>query len=116
MKKTQKTQNSVDPFSIIKKRLVTEKSKVLEDLQNKTSNRSIAKCKSPKYVFVVDNRANKNEIGNAIEEIYKEQGVKVTKVNTLFAKSKEKRRGRFKPGKTAVFKKAIVTLQTGNTI
>lgn len=105
-----------DPFSVVKQRLITEKTKVLEDLQNKTSNRSLAKCKSPKYVFIVDVNANKNDISLAIEEIYKDQGVKVTKVNTLFAKTKEKRRGRFRPGTTPVYKKAIVTFEEGNTI
>jgi large subunit ribosomal protein L23 len=105
-----------DPYSVIKKRLITEKSKVLEDLQHKASNRSIARCKSPKYVFLVDTGANKNDIAVAIEEIYKEQGIKVTKVNTLHTKAKVKRRGRGRPGNTTLCKKAIVTLEEGNSL
>ncbi|MGI6486261.1 MAG: 50S ribosomal protein L23 [Thermoanaerobacterales bacterium] len=59
-----------------------------------------------KYVFVVDKRANKTEIKNALESIF---GVKVDKVNTINMRGKKKRMGRFE-GKRADWKKAIVTL------
>ena len=97
------------PYSIIQSRYVTEKSRVLEELRDNTSNKSVAACKSPKYVFLVDKKANKQEIAQAIEEIYAEKKIKVKGVNTVTIKPKKKRvRGRlgFKSG----FKKAIVTL------
>ncbi len=65
-----------------------------------------------KYVFVVDKRANKIEIGKAIKEIF---DVKVEKVNTINVTGKTKRRGRT-VGKRADYKKAIVKLAEGETI
>jgi large subunit ribosomal protein L23 len=105
-----------DPYTIIKARHVTEKAAVLEQLHTADSNKSLARCDSPKYVFIVATCANKCEIAAAIEEIYKQQKVKVAKVNTIQMKGKPKRRGRGRPGKTAAFKKAIVTLTPGDSI
>jgi large subunit ribosomal protein L23 len=105
-----------NPYEIIKSRYVTEKSTMLGSLQSAESNKSLAKCKTPKYVFVVDPRANKREIAEAVEAIYKEQKVKVVKINTINAKRKPKRRGRGRPGETAAFKKAVVTLEPGDSI
>lgn len=65
-----------------------------------------------KYTFIVDKKANKTEIKNAIEAIFK---VKVEKVNTVMVKGKVKRMGRFE-GKTPDRKKAIVTLKPGHKI
>ena len=59
-----------------------------------------------KYVFVVDRRANKTEIKNALEAIF---DVKVKKVNTMNMLGKVKRMGRFE-GRRPSWKKAIVTL------
>ena len=65
-----------------------------------------------KVVFKVAMDATKDEIAAAIEELFK---VKVTKVNTLIQKGKTKRfRGR--PGRRSDLKKAIVTLQEGQSI
>ncbi len=105
-----------DPFAIIKTRHVTEKATMLENLYQAKSNRSLARCENPKAVFIVDIHANKQEIASAIEEIYREKQVKVTKVNTILLKGKSKRRGRGRPGTTASFKKAIVTLEPGDII
>ena len=107
-----------DPYEIVKSRHVTEKTTMLESLQNAESNRSVARCKAPKYVFVVDKEANKEEIRSAVEEIYKKQNVKVASVNTLIIKAKACKRGRRKgrPGKKASFKKAIVTMEPGDTL
>lgn len=105
-----------DPFTIIKSRYVTEKATVMEQLHTADSNRSLARCKSPKYVFIVASGANKHEIATAVEMIYREQKVKVSKVNTILMKSKPKRRGRGRPGRTAAFKKAIVTLGPDDSI
>ena len=64
------------------------------------------------YVFKVDSRANKTEIKNAIERIFK---VKVKEIRTLNVKPKKRRVGRYS-GLTNRVKKAIVTLQDGQTI
>ncbi len=65
-----------------------------------------------KYIFAVAKEANKHEIKHAVEDIYK---VKVKGVNVLNVKGKM-RRVRFREGKTASWKKAIVTLQPDNKI
>jgi large subunit ribosomal protein L23 len=103
------------PYQIIKHLRVTEKTTILQNLKTAESNRSLKRCKSPKYVFVVEPTANKREIAQAIEEIYSDKNVKVTAVNTINVKPKQRRvRGRLgmKPG----FKKAIVTLQEGDSL
>ncbi len=105
-----------DPFAIIKCRHVTEKTATLESLHTATSNRSLERCKSPKYVFIVDPDANKHQIAEAVMLIYKDHGIKVTAVNTLHVKPKRTGRRRGRPGKTVAFKKAIVTLAPGNEI
>ena len=65
-----------------------------------------------KVVFRVAKDASKDEIAQAVEELFK---VKVTKVNTLVVKGKTKRwRGR--PGRRSDIKKAIVTLAEGQSI
>lgn len=104
-----------NPYHIIKCQYVTEKSKVLEDLKNRDSNPSLAKCKSPKYVFLVDQKANKHEIKDAMEEIFKDQKIRVTSVNTINV-MKKKRRVRGMAGEKAGFKKAIITLSLNDNI
>ena len=59
-----------------------------------------------RYSFEVAKNATKAEIAKAVEAVF---GVKVAKVNTLRVNGKEKRMGRY-VGKTAAWKKAIVTL------
>ncbi len=65
-----------------------------------------------KHLFNVAKAANKIEIRQAVEAIYK---VKVTAVNIINVKGK-KRRVRFREGMTASWKKAIVTLAAGSKI
>ena len=55
-----------------------------------------------KYVFMIDPRANKNQVRELIEEIY---GVTVIKTNIIRIKKKGNN-----------YKKAIVTLKDGDTI
>jgi len=105
-----------DPYSIIKSRHITEKTTTLEKLQIAESNQSLRRCKVPKYTFIVDTKSNKHEIANAVEAIYREKKIKVTKVNTINMKPKPKRRGRGRPGFTGAFKKAIVTMEPGDSI
>jgi len=103
------------PFDIILSKHITEKSRVLEQLQFNSSNPCVKKCNTPKYVFIVDKRANKQEIATAIEEIYSDKKIKVVSVNTITAKPKP-RRVRGRPGMKPGFKKAIVTLEAGDSI
>ncbi len=104
-----------NPYCIIKSRYVTEKATVLGQLQSSASNACTAKCTTPKAVFLVDKRANKQEIARAIEEIYSGRNVKVTAVNTINVKQK-KRRVRGRLGMKAGFKKAIVSFEAGDQI
>lgn len=103
------------PYEIVKSRYVTEKSTVLEGLKDAVSNKSLAKCQSPKYVFLVAREANKIEIAGALEEIFKAKSVKVKKVNTINVKRK-KRRVRGKLGYKSGFKKAVVTFEAGDNL
>lgn len=83
-------------YSIIKSPLVTEKS----------ARDSVFR----KYAFQVDKDANKVQIKRAIEKIYK---VKVVKTSVSTVKGKTKRLRFNQAGKTASWKKAIVTLKEG---
>jgi len=83
---------------IIRTLLRTEKSAVYEP-QNK-------------YLFLVNKIANKHQIKDAVEHIYK---VKVKDVNTLISHGKM-RRVRHQLGKTPDTKKALVTLTEGQKI
>jgi large subunit ribosomal protein L23 len=85
--------------SIILKPLVTEKGSRLREASNK-------------YLFRVANNANRLEIKRAVEEIF---NVKVKSVRTMVAHGKVKRMGMFS-GKRPDWKKAVVTLQAGQTI
>ena len=59
-----------------------------------------------KYVFQVAKEANKTEVIQAFEKIF---GVNVAKVNIMNVNGKTKRMGRY-VGKTADYKKAVITL------
>ena len=71
------------------------------------TEKSMAGIADKKYTFKVAKDANKIEIAQAVEELFK---VKVAKVNTISVRGKEKRMGRYS-GYTASWKKAIVTLK-----
>ncbi len=64
------------------------------------------------YSFVVARDANKLEIMKAVETLF---NVKVRDVRTMRYKGKERRVGRY-IGRRASWKKAIVTLNEGDTI
>jgi len=65
-----------------------------------------------KYLFLVNNSANKIQIKHAVEQLYK---VKVSCVNTYVSIGKLKR-VRHQIGRTPDIKKAIVTLKEGQKI
>ena len=86
-------------YSLIKSPVVSEKSMIAMETNNQ-------------YAFLVDKRADKVKVKQAIEAMF---NVKVERVNILNQKGKEKRT-RFKPGKRADVKKAYVTLADGHSI
>jgi large subunit ribosomal protein L23 len=65
------------------------------------------------YTVVADRRANKTEIRQAVQELFK---VKVTKVNTLNVRGKFRRQRTSQAGQAPSWKKAIVTLKKGDKI
>jgi large subunit ribosomal protein L23 len=65
-----------------------------------------------RYTFEVHRDARKEQIAQAIEEIF---GVRVEKVNTMNVSGKP-RRLRYNKGLSRSWKKAIVTLKAGDTI
>ncbi len=87
-----------DPRDILRAPVVSEKTYALMDLGQ--------------YTFIVDTRANKTEIKQAVESIF---GVKVTSVNTMNRPGKA-RRTRLGIGRRKHTKRAIVTLRDGETI
>ena len=85
-------------LEIIKAPVVTEKSQAAKE--------------QGKYTFKVDPKATKLEIKEAVEKIF---NVKVKAIRTINVKVKKRRVGRY-TGLTNRSKKAIVTLQEGQTI
>jgi large subunit ribosomal protein L23 len=65
------------------------------------------------YTVVADPRANKTQIRQAVQELFK---VKVTRVNTLNVRGKARRKRTIQAGLTNKWKKAIVTLKDGDKI
>ena len=88
---------------IIKKPVITEKMTAISEKLNK-------------YAFIVDKRANKLQIKQAVQDLY---GVQVESVNTINYEGKLKSRYTktgIISGRRDAFKKAIVTLAKGETI
>lgn len=88
----------MDPYSIVKYPLVTEKSTVLSS--------------ENQYVFEVAIKANKVEIGKAVAAIF---NVEVEKVRTINLKPEVRSFGS-RARKRKARKKAIVTLKAGHQI
>ena len=87
-------------YQIIRKVLVTEKGTRLTEAENQ-------------YVFRVDPRADKRAIRRAVEELF---SVHVTQVNTMRRLGKKKRERTPNYGRTANWKRAVVTLKAGDAI
>ena len=68
---------------------------------------SMDRLQANRYTFKVAKDANKIEIKEAVETLFK--GTKVKSVNVMNCRGKERRRG-YTSGKTAAYRKAIVTL------
>ena len=85
---------------IVKKMLMTEKGTRLKEATNQ-------------YTFEVDRGANKLEIRRAVEQQF---NVKVKDVNTMTRQGKAKRLRTMSYGRTPAWKRAVVTLQDGQSI
>ena len=89
--------------TILIKPIISEKAELLSD-------------KKQQYTFMVDRKANKIEIREAVEKMY---NVSVAAVNTLVIPGKTKKRftrAGVQTGRVAPYKKAIITLIDGETI
>ena len=86
-------------FEIIKRPLDTEKLDRMRDRENK-------------FAFEIHLKANKTEVKQAIEQLFK---VKVVAVKTAIVRGKFRRIGRSE-GQRPNWKKAIVTLKEGDAI
>lgn len=89
-------------MSVLKRPIITEKMTALN--------------KRGQYAFEVELKANKIEIGKAVEKMY---SVNVESVRTLRSLGKKRSKsinGRVVTGKTSTTKKAIVTLAEGEII
>lgn len=87
------------PFDVIRRPLITEKANIDKERRNT-------------FHFEVPVTVDRQEIKEAVEVVFK---VHVEGVRTQIVRGKEKRMGRF-VGKRPSWKKAIVTLKTGETI
>ncbi|MDX2301544.1 MAG: 50S ribosomal protein L23 [Microscillaceae bacterium] len=97
----------MDRTDIILRPLLTEKISTLDDK---------LKGGKERYAFVVNAKANKLQIAQAIEELY---NIPVESVNTMNYKGKPKTRytkTKVVSGRTSAYKKAIVTVAEGEFI
>ena len=91
--------STIKAFDVIRRPLITEKSMAKLEQQNKVT-------------VEVLSTSNKTEVKLAFEAVYK---VKVKSVNIVNVRSKFTRRGRY-PGTISGFKKAVVTLVSGQAL
>ena len=77
-----------------------------------TEKATLLREKHNQVVFEVARDANKIQIRDAVQRLFK---VNVTGVNTMLMRGKERRMGRGK-GKMQNWKKAVVTLKEGDSI
>jgi large subunit ribosomal protein L23 len=87
------------PYDVLKRPVITEKSTTQKEANNQLT-------------FEVDRKANKVEIRQAVEQVFK---AKVVGVRTIQMKGKVKRFGRT-VGKRRNWKKAVVTLAPGERV
>jgi large subunit ribosomal protein L23 len=80
------------------------------------TEKSMADALVHQYTFVVHPHATKTQIRHAVEEIFK---VNVLQVNTVNVRGKKRmfaRRNKRTEGRTSDYKKAIVTIKSGQKI
>ncbi|MCD6302726.1 MAG: 50S ribosomal protein L23 [Anaerolineae bacterium] len=89
----------MNPYQVLVRPILTEKSGYQADVLSK-------------YTFEVDLRANRLDVKRAVEQVF---DVSVTKVNVMIVPGKSRRWGRHL-GVTSSWKKAVVTLASGDSI
>lgn len=89
--------------------MMTARDIIIKPIITEKSNSAMG---DSRYTFVVDERATKIEIKQAIEEIFK---VKVRGVNTMRMLGKVRKMG-IHVGRRPSWKKAVVTLEEGQRI
>ena len=91
------------PVEVIHGPLITEK--------------AYSQYQSGRYTFRVARDATKPEIARALEDHYRDQGIKVSSVHTITMHGKVRRTGRRGvTGRSPSWKKAIVTLAPGQKL
>jgi large subunit ribosomal protein L23 len=109
----------MNAFEIIKTVRLTEKgtrqgSQIVRYREKtKEGNGEIKTRPLNQYTVVADPRANKTQIRQAVQDLFK---VKVMKVNTLNVRGKFRRQRTKQAGQSSNWKKAIVTLKQGDKI
>jgi large subunit ribosomal protein L23 len=86
-------------YQVLKRPILTEKTDYQRDANQ--------------YIFEVDRQANKHQIKEAVESIFK---VRVLAVNTMMIKPKQRRMGRRAVVTRPPWKRAVVTLAPGERI
>ena len=94
----------MDAMKVLIEPVLTEKTNVMREGESK------------KYVFKVDPRANKNQIMGAVKELFDVQPVACNIVNVKSKPRMSRTKSGMRYGKTTPWKKAIVTLKTGDKI
>lgn len=95
--------SKLNVWDVLKSPIITEKSVLLKEQSSDDEEQGQV------LTFRVAPKASKDDIRDAIEEIF---GVKVAKIRTMNRKGKMKRQGRFE-GRRAAWKKAYITLKPG---
>jgi large subunit ribosomal protein L23 len=109
----------MNAFEIIKTVRLTEKGtrqathQVRYKVKGKDGTEEVKTRDLNQYTVVADPRANKTQIRQAVQDLFK---VKVTKVNTLNVRGKFRRQRTRQAGQSSNWKKAIVTLKQGDKI
>jgi len=109
----------MNSFEIIKTVRLTEKGtrqgsqQVRYKSKGKDGKEEVKTRPLNQYTVVADRRANKIQIRQAVQELFK---VKVLKVNTLNVRGKYRRQRTKQAGRSMDWKKAIVTLKHGDKI
>jgi large subunit ribosomal protein L23 len=91
------------PYDVIRRPIVTEKTTVLQSEYNQ-------------YVFEVAMNANKFQVQEAVELIFEIPRDEILRVRTMVMPAKRGQRGRKQYSRQRAWKKAIVTLGSGQNI
>lgn len=109
---------AMDPYKVFRRPLMTEKSTIQKDKYRER----LGADSYVKYTLEVDMKATKLDIRRAIETLFPETEGQIVKINTMRKPGKRHdpdrrtRYRRFRAGRSAGQKKAVVTLRGNVTI